>query len=162
MLSQEKRRKNKKEGRWVRRGGRAGRSLYEHNMHQTFDIQPFTKDFRNAKTRKKKKNPNTLYQDMGTPMWQSRLFTRYYKKSTPWRWSLCPKWLSQTQLLDSLSFLTKADLGQKQSLPSTVKPGILISKRTGPSEEYTISLCKKIPLEDSDPCPSGLCSPYMN
>ena len=67
MLSQEKRRKNKKEGRWVRRGGRAGRSLYEHNMHQTFDIQPFTKDFRNAKTRKKKKIPTHYTKTWGHP-----------------------------------------------------------------------------------------------
>lgn len=47
MLLQEKRRKNGKEGR--REGGR----LCEHNMHQAFDIQPYTKDSRDKEERKK-------------------------------------------------------------------------------------------------------------
>ena len=36
------------------KGREGGGSLCEHNTHQTFDIQPFTRDSRDSKTRKKK------------------------------------------------------------------------------------------------------------
>lgn len=155
---QEKRRKNKKEDRWVRRGGRAGGSLCECNRHQTFDTQPFTKNSRDAKTREKKKILTHYSKTWGHPCG---------------RVSYSPATTGRALLRDGASALNDS------VRPSSLTPCLLSpsSKANSPKHSQTRNFNfqknkaiwrveHNFPQQENSIrrqflCPNGLCSPYM-